>query len=192
METKAIAFTGPRPKKLCGWKHASYKNLIDTLVLKLNDYYKMGVRKFISGAAQGFDMCAFLAVQKMKNRYGYDDVQNVVYVPFKGQESIWSEYGCFGQLEYRQMLEDADEVKILVSSMPDVKLLPKLLCDRNTAMVKDCNILLALYNKDDWMDTKGGTQDAMVKAYTMGKEIHQIHYEIQDDQVRFKRIQKLV
>ena len=58
-------------------------------------------------------------------------------------------------------------------------------------MVKDCDILLALYPKDDWMNTRGGTQDAMTKAYAMGKEIHQIRYEIRDDQVRFKRIQKL-
>lgn len=72
MEAKVIAFTGPRPAKLCGWKHAAYKSLIDTLVLQLRDYYKMGIKKFISGGAQGFDMCAFLAVQKMKNRYGYE------------------------------------------------------------------------------------------------------------------------
>lgn len=191
MESKVVAFTGPRPTKLCGWNHAAYKDFIDTLVLKLKDYYKSGVKKFISGGAQGFDMCAFLAVRKMKNRYEYNDVQNVVYVPFKGQESIWPEDSCFGQREYRQMLEDADEVKILASENPDQKLIPKLLCDRNTAMVKDCNILLALYNRDDWMVTRGGTQNAMRTAYVMGKEIHQIKYEIIDDQVKVKKIQIL-
>lgn len=95
MESKVVAFTGPRPAKLCGWKHSAYKGLIDRLVVALKDYYKSGVKKFISGGAQGFDMCAFLAVQKMKNRYRYDDIQNVVYVPFKGQESVWVEDGCF-------------------------------------------------------------------------------------------------
>lgn len=89
------------------------------------------------------------------------------------------------------MIEDADEVKILAPGLPEPKLLPKLLLERNTAMVKDCDILLALYAKNDWMTTRGGTQDAMTKAYSMGKEIHQIRYEIRDDQVRFKRIQKL-
>ena len=190
MESKVVAFTGPRPKKLCGWKHAAYKNLIDKMVVALKDYYKMGVKTFISGGTQGFDMCAFLAVHKMKNRYGYD-LKNVVYVPFKGQESVWVEDGCFGQIEYNQMLEDADEVKILAPGISEPKLFPKLLLDRNIEMVKDCDILLALYPKDDWMTTKGGTQYAMVKAYSMGKEIHQIRYEIRDDQVRFKRIQKL-
>lgn len=191
MESKVIAFTGPRPAKLCGWKHASYKNLIDTLVLQLKKYHEKGITKFISGGAQGFDMCAFLAVHKMKNRYGYKDIQNIVYVPFKGQESIWPEDGCFGQLEYRQMLKDADEVKILAPGISEPKLLPKLLLNRNTEMIKDCDILLALYTKDDWMSTRGGTQDAMTKAYSMGKEIHQIRYEICDDQIKFKRIQIL-
>lgn len=190
MEPKVVAFTGHRPRKLCGWKHAAYKKLIDTMVVELKEYYKMGVRKFITGGAQGFDMCAFLAVHKMRNRYNYD-LKNVVYVPFKGQESVWPEDGCFGQVEYRQMLEDADEVKILQPGLSDPKLLPKYLNDRNTEMVKDCDILLALYAKDDWMETRGGTQDAMTKAYQMGKEIHQIRYEIRDDYVRFKRIQKL-
>ena len=190
MESKVVAFTGPRAAKLCGWKHSAYKGLVDRLVVALKDYYKMGVKTFISGGAQGFDMCAFLAVHKMKNRYGYD-LKNVVYVPFKGQESVWPEDGCFGQYEYRQMLEDADEVKILAPGIGETKELPKLLLNRNTEMVKDCDILLALYPKDDWMNTRGGTQDAMTKAYAMGKEIHQIRYEIRDDQVRFKRIQKL-
>lgn len=89
------------------------------------------------------------------------------------------------------MLEDADEVKILSPEVSEPKSIPKLLFNRNNEMVKDCDILLALYAKDDWMSTRGGTQDAMTKAYSMGKEIHQIRYEIRDDQVRFKRIQIL-
>lgn len=191
MEPKTLAFTGPRAKKLCGWKHAAYKTFVDKMVVALKDYYKIGVKRYISGGAQGFDQLAFLAVEKMRNRYKYE-LENVVYVPFKGQESIWPEDGCFGQVEYRQMIEEADEVKILTPGLPETRLLPKYLLNRNTEMVKDCDILLALYDKDDWLNnTGGGTQDAMRKAYTMEKQLHQIRYEIRDDQLRFKRIQKI-
>lgn len=188
METKTMAFTGPRPAKLCGWKHAAYKNLIDRLVIKLKGYYKDGIRKFISGGAQGFDQCAFAAVDKMINRFGYTDVQNVVYVPFQGQQERWVDEGCFGQREYQEMLDLATEVKILAPHPTDSKEYSKLLFDRNIAMVKDADIIFALYDKNDWRDSFGGTQYTMRKACEYRKELHQAKFVIRDNQVKLTRI----
>lgn len=189
MEVKTMAFTGPRPKNLCGWNHRAYKSLIDALVVKLKKYYDRGVKNFISGGAQGFDQCAFSAVRKMVNRYELTDVKNIVYVPYKGQEERWVKDGCFGQEEYQEMLEHADEVKIL-SPPPsnDDKTYIKLLYDRNTALIKDADIILALYDKDDWKESKGGTQDTMRKAYNYGKELHQAKFIIENDQVKLSEI----
>lgn len=190
---KVMAFTGPRPAKLCGWNHKSYEKLIRDLSMKLKSYYKKEeVRKFITGGAQGFDQCAFLAVQEMRERYNYTDIQNIVYVPFNGQKRLWSEDGCFGKEEYRDMLNAADEVNLLMSTTPiGTKEYSKALFNRNTEMVNAADIVFALYDKDDWNTAFGGTQDAMRKAKRMQKELHQARFIIENEKVKLTTIETI-
>ena len=83
-----ICFTGRRPQDLCGYDYKSkYEGLQKWLTGYLEEFYKKGVRNFISGGAQGFDQLAFWVVEDLKKNH--PDVKNIVYVPFQGQESRW-------------------------------------------------------------------------------------------------------
>ena len=92
-ETKAMCFTGRRPKDLYGYNHDAYIPMVNAIKSCLRKHISQGYTKFISGGAQGFDQLSFWAVNALK-REGYD-IKNIVYVPFKGQEKAWKETGLF-------------------------------------------------------------------------------------------------
>lgn len=50
---------------------------------------------------------AFWAVNSPKKEY---DIQNIVYIPFQGQERLWKKTGMFGQKDYQKMFALADQV----------------------------------------------------------------------------------
>jgi len=79
-----MAFTGRRPKDLVGYDAAKYDIFLPQLVNYIIMLYNNGVRKFITGGAQGFDQLVFWAVHEAKKTH--NRIQSVVYVPFKGQE----------------------------------------------------------------------------------------------------------
>ena len=70
-------------------------------------FAKFGIKNYITGGAQGFDQLAFWAVNSLKKEY---DIQNIVYIPFQGQERLWKKTGMFGQKDYQKMLALADQV----------------------------------------------------------------------------------
>lgn len=113
----ALAFTGHRPDKLAGYEREKYRAFTDELAdLLYQQYYQCGYRKFITGGAQGFDQLAFWSVEKMRRTHKLDDVENIVYIPFQGQESRWKDEGCFSKNDYKKMLCAATRTQVLSTS----------------------------------------------------------------------------
>ena len=171
-------FTGRRPKDLCGYKWGNYQEFMNTLINYLDTLYSQNVRRFISGGAQGFDQMAFWAVDALRKKH--PDIENIVYVPFEGQEGRWMDGSdAFTRSEYYAMLKAATSVNVLIDKdhVNQYKV-PKYLLDRNIAMVNDSDFVIALYPGDDWTTNTGGTSHCMRYAKGKGKSIHQITYTI--------------
>ncbi len=170
-----VAFTGHRPKDLAGYVPNNYLKFNQQFDNVLYELYKCGVRRFISGGAQGFDQLAFWRVDCFKMTH--KDIENIVYVPFKGQEDRWLKDGFFSQAEYHNMLRDADKVVYLSEEKPEgYGNIAKALMQRNERMVDDADIVVALYEDDSWTTAKGGTAEAMRYAHECGKLIYQLPY----------------
>ena len=190
-DKKTCCFTGRRPKDLAGYDWNKYRSFGKQFVDYLNVLYKQGTRNFISGGAQGFDQLAFWAVTALKKRYGYTDVNNIVYVPFEGQDNLWKEEGPFGREEYNKMLMQADEVKLLVERDKvsySGHMIAGYLLDRNRAMVDDSDFVVALYPDDSFRTNSGGTSDCMRYAEGKKKEIHQVTYLIKNNELVFDKV----
>ena len=207
---KTVCFTGRRPKDLfdeehkgARYKKESYEDLVNFLTDELEKFYDKGVREYISGGAQGFDQLAFYAVDNLKKRHS--DVKNVVYVPFKGQESIWANYGLFGKSQYRSMLRMADECNIITEgeltnttndkgqSISCIKQddettigIGKALHMRNHAMVDNSDAIVALFPSDDVDNDiyrNSGTAGTMKYARSVNKDIYRLDYDSVDDKI---------
>ena len=172
-----MAFTGRRPKDLCGYEASAYCQFVSDLTEILYIFYLKGVRRFLSGGAQGMDQLAFWAVHRLKAVRGCTDVKNILYLPFKGQELRWAKSGCFSQKEYRQMEELADEIYV-VSNTSNVR----AMFERNHALADNCGILLGLYPDDTWHTSKGGTAECLRYAVSCRKkrliDIFQMKYDV--------------
>lgn len=179
-KSQTVCFTGRRAKKLCGWKHESYKTLVAHITEVVKNLADMGYTDFISGGTQGFDQLAFWAVHKAKTEYKIN-IQNHVFIPFEGQESAWPENGCFGQKEYRQMLKLTDSVTVCGTKDN----IGRQLTLRNHAMVDASSLLVALYDSDDnfHLATFGGTEECMRYAYSKDIKIQILDYIIQNNKI---------
>lgn len=174
-----ICFTGHRAKGLCGYDINSYQGFVMALANKLRSFYNGSQLTFISGGAQGFDQLAFWAVDLVKKTLPENEknnIKNIVYVPFKGQESRWLDKGLFSKTDYKNMLNAADEVKYLQDRIPDSTRLVGALMDRNHKMVDASDKVIALYEDDNWDTASGGTSECMRYANAHGKSIMQIKY----------------
>lgn len=174
-----LCFTGHRPNKLCGYDYEKYKPFVKQMTEILNQYYDKGFRRFISGGAQGFDQLAFWAVHNLKKEH--PDVKNIIYVPFKGQDSIWPSEGCFSKHDYSLMLKCADEIKYLLDVKPESKDgITKALLQRNHTMVNYSDLVLALQNDTNWKKSRfGGTAECMKYADKCDKPVHRITCDTQ-------------
>lgn len=157
-ERKTLCFTGKRPKDLCWYDITKYRKFVDDLMKLLYEefYVKQSVRKFITGGAQGFDQMAFWAVDKMKKTYQCDDIQNIVFVPFEGQELRWSETGLFSQAEYWMMIKNAYMVAVVCedNSIDSLFTRNHMMCDYSA-------VCLGLYPDNSWQTSKGGTAECL-------------------------------
>lgn len=177
---KTLCATGHRPKGLCGYDRRNYQNFVSDLTdLLYHEFYgKRGIRRFISGGAQGFDQLFFWAVHQMKKRYSCMDPENIVFVPFEGQEDRWSETGCFSKTEYRMMLKQADQI-VVVSKEYTVEALPA----RNHAMCDCSGSCLALCRDEVWeLDENAvrgsGTMECLRYAKANGLKRFRLNYSI--------------
>lgn len=171
-------FTGRRPKDLCMYDASKYTAFVASLaqLLYAEFYQKLGIRRYISGLAQGFDQMAFWAVEMLKVKYGCTDIQNVVFMPFEGQELRWKTEGCFSQDEYWKVIGRADRV-IVVSSSNSVK----SMFDRNHAMCDFSDYGLGLYPDDSWRTSKGGTSECLRYAADSNVGMFRLGYAIDKD-----------
>lgn len=173
----AIAFTGHRPNKgIYGFdEHARWQELAECIATALQ---KLATArgchiKVITGGAQGVDQVAFWAAEHLRG--GVLD-ENVVYVPYPGQDSPWKPNGDFGRGRYRQMLERADGVVMCIDTPPAPGWAGRLLQMRNVRMIEDSDILLAVTSMDmESMPERGsGTANAIRSAMKMGHPIMRI------------------
>lgn len=153
-----LCATGRRPKDLCQYDTAKYKGFVTDLAEMLYDkfYVKLGIRRYISGAAQGFDQMFFWAVERMKKLHSLTDIQNIVFVAFESQESRWAKIGCFSQAEYWMMIKNADKIVVVCENNSIESLFT-----RNHTMCDCSDYCLALYPDDTWRMNKGGTAECL-------------------------------
>lgn len=179
-----VCFTGRRPKDLCGYNSDSYEALVTSVMNILENLYQTkGTRRFITGGAQGFDQLAFWAVHNL--RKNHPDIENVLYLPFDGQEKRWLEKGSFSQDEYHIMKSMATSIKYTTENLDatDYSQIAKALFDRNHQMVHSADTVIALYPDDTWVQGKGGTSECMRYAIKAKKPVLQIQYAIENNQV---------
>lgn len=194
--SKILCFTGRRPKDFGfvetvvsksgkeylknAQNESAYKDFVLSLSGVLEKFYENGYTKFITGGAQGFDQLAFRAVSLIKEKH--PEIQNIMYVPFRGQERQWLSFGYFGQDEYRKMLLVADEVYYVVDKeLTEYKSIVGALYARNHAMVTASDKVLALYPDNDWQEHKGGTCECMRYAYSKNIPIVQMKYHVENE-----------
>lgn len=172
----AVAFTGPRPKSLCGYDRNAYRPFVESLADIMQGLYRQGYRKFITGGAQGFDQLAFWAAYRLKREHG--DVGVYVYAPFPGQDSVWPKEGCFAQGDYRKMLAAADGVEYVMDHEPiNSSSAIHALFERNEMMVDDAGLVIALCNNDSWYtEQHGGTEKCMQYAHNKKRPMRRLKY----------------
>ena len=172
-----MCFTGRRPKDLCGYDSFRYnafaKGLSDLIYTEF--YEKRGIRRFITGGAQGFDQLSFWAVHRMKKEHQLEDVESVVFVPYEHYETRWAAKGCFSKAEYWQMIEHADRVVVISESNET-----KALFDRNHAMCRCSSMCLGLYPDDGWTYGRGGTAECMTYAKGLGITMFRLGYSMDE------------
>lgn len=168
-----MCFTGRRPKDLCGYDVSKYRAFVSDLseLLYAEFYEKRGVRRFLTGGAQGFDQMTFWAVERMRKAYECKDISNEVFVPFEGQDARWAKTGLFSQAEYGLMLKNADAVSVVCADNTI-----EALFLRNHAMCEHSTYCLALYPDDGWNYAKGGTAECMRHAKSAGVPLYQLRY----------------
>lgn len=185
LKEHTACFTGGRPKSLypthayAQFRRKDYDHMINNIYQHLVHLYdEYHIYRYISGGAQGFDQLAFQAVARLKQLH--PDVENIVYIPFEHQESKWMEHGMFSQKEYRDMLAQADEIKICIPQLDprtsEYRLVTRALYYRNECMCNDSSIVIGQYPDDTWISpaTKGGTAACLRYASTIGIAM-QIH-----------------
>lgn len=178
-----ICFTGRRPNSLCGYIKDNYVPFVKQLVNILKKYITDDVQ-FITGGAQGFDQLSFWAADELLHTNDTQfTIENIVYVPFKGQERNWRRDGLFGQNEYNSMLNHATSVVYLENELYEKYTIIRALYDRNHSMVNDSDIVIALYPDDSWTTEKGGTAECMRYAKSKNKKIIQLKYNIVDNKL---------
>lgn len=179
---QTACFTGGRPKSLYESMPYSDNHRQDYLAMAYNvaafleSLYQNGIRRFISGGAQGFDSIAFSAVQILKR--SHPDVENIIYIPFHHQDSRWAETGLFSKQTYHKMLGLADNIIVCDAafnpeSEPFNKVVYKLM-ERNKHMVNDSSVVIGQYPNDSWIlsSTKGGTANCLRYASNMGRQLY--------------------
>lgn len=180
-----VCFTGSRPNKLKGYVTANYNDFVHDLSSILEAIYnRFGAKKFISGVAQGMDQLSFWAVYQLKNRTADASIQNILHVPFEGQDRLWAETGLFSKAEYRMIRQMADSTVIVTPSIDidDKKMVYKALDDRNHSMVDTTDLVVALYPDNGWNTAKhSGTANCMQYAAKKQKPILQLMYDANAD-----------
>ena len=162
---KSCAFTGPRPGFFSfGYdeKHPDCQIIKKGLAEEINRLCLEGSRTFYCGGAMGVDMWCGEIVLHLKEIY--KDLKLIIVVPFKGQADKWP---ATYRKRYENLLKNSDEVIILHNDFAK-----KYYLERNRYMVDNCDLLVAICNKD-LIDSysSSGTYYTIKYAYKTNKKI---------------------
>jgi uncharacterized phage-like protein YoqJ len=138
--------TGHRPNKLGGYDPNNEIRTYTTAEMKrilLTTQQTYPEIVGISGMAIGID-------QDFANLCVSLDIPFIAYVPFEGQECKWPPQG---QKEYRELIEKAQEVKVISTGHYS----PRKMQKRNEAMADDSDFAIAVWNGD----LRGGTYNCV-------------------------------
>lgn len=147
---KRVCFTGHRPGKL----QASEAAVKAALKAEIENAYLDGFRTFITGMAQGVDICAGELV--IEFRESHDDVHLICALPFPGFDASWS----FEWKERYQALLQAADLTCTISE----EFSRAAYQIRNEWMVDHAARVIAVYNGDP----KCGTKNTIVYAHMQG------------------------
>lgn len=167
-----IGITGHRPNGLLGYAaDAQYAVLRKLIANRLVEIANGSHARVITGGAQGADQLAFWAAEDAKAVNAL--IENVVYVPFDGQDSRWRRDGLFGRDAYARMLEAADEVRIITAgvSTANFAAVRMAMMARNHAIVDDSDIVLAITMHGIAPGERSGTAGTVRYALKMGKTV---------------------
>lgn len=189
---KSVCFTGHRPRKFISndsQKHLIFKaDFYTQFKNQLNDFLnglvENGYDIFITGGAQGFDQLVFWEIDKLK--IIHNNIINIVYIPFEGQEARWNDYGIFGKEKYNQMLEKADRVVICsdCNMYSSSKELTNAMFIRNHRMVDDSELLVACITEEEYLSNiKGGTAETIHYALNHNKDIIKLCTKIRNNKL---------
>lgn len=175
--------TGHRPNKLFGYRFCEDYAPLSAAIVKaaLRLIEKNPGEKhfcFISGGAQGADQTFFWSINTLKRLLddkapGIYIIENIVHVPFPGQEDRWAAYGPFSKADYRDMLNIADKVIYVRDTKPDdYKDVVKALYARNDSMIAASDVVISVCR--DPHEHKGGTAHATKRAIQANKLVCRI------------------
>ncbi len=148
-----LSVTGHRPARLGGYG--------DTVNGRLHAlaHRVLGERSpklVLTGMALGWDQAIARAAHDL-------DIPFHAYVPFPGQDGRWPDHA---RRRYEQLLAVAEK-QVHVSPAYS----PAALFQRNEAMVRDSDEVIALYDDSG----KGGTAHCVAFARRLGKPVHNVY-----------------
>jgi uncharacterized phage-like protein YoqJ len=116
---------------------------------------ELGAEEAISGMAVGVDQCFFRAALDAM-------VPVAAYVPFVGQDGKWPE---FARAEFRRLLALASRTVVVSPGAYS----PEKFLVRNDAMVRDCDVLVAVWRPD--RTERSGTYHCLQSALRSGRPV---------------------
>ena len=155
---KTACLTGHRPNKL-PWGYDEEDKICikfkENLEDSLEKAIKYGLRYFLTGMAEGFDMIATEILIKLRKKY---PIKIIAVIPCIGQEKVWNDEQ---QKRYRIILKKCDEKIILNKSYTST-----CMNERNKFMVEHSSMVIACYN-----GLYGGTRNTINMTKRCGCEI---------------------
>lgn len=137
LETACL--TGHRPDKLPWFYDESKDNCIKfkkDLRTIFEGAIKYGLKNFLTGMAEGFDMIGAEILLELRKQY--NDIKIIAVIPCKGQEKKWSDAQ---QERYKKIVKQCDDYVILYNEYTKT-----CMNDRNKYMVDHSSVVIACHN----------------------------------------------
>ena len=157
-KSQTACLTGYRPDKL-PWGYDEEKDCCikfkEDLKVVLEKSILYGLKKFLTGMAEGFDMIATEILLELRKKY---DIKIIAVIPCIGQEKFWKDEQ---QKRYHTILKKCDK-KIILNK----KYTPICMNERNKFMVEYSSVVIACY-----CGHSGGTRNTLKLAKEYGCKI---------------------
>lgn len=153
---ECCAFTGYRPGKFglsfpSGDAECAVREMLRPV---LRELYIKGIRVFLTGMAEGFDMWAALEVIRLRDEGACPDAGVGAIVPYKGQSR---RYGSRALEDYDYILREAAFTAVLSAAY-----FPECFHRRNDFLVDNASVVVCYYDGQ-----RGGTQYTVNRARRM-------------------------